>query len=263
MVSVIIPSHGRVNYLKEALTTIYNQKKIYDFELEVFVIDDGSKPSLSSQLKKDFKKVNFVVNKGPRHGPGASRNIGLRLAKGDYIAFLDSDDQWKDKFLTISINTLKKSNSIGVVSLSRPYFYGNFPVIQKLKLLLLNLVKSSFILLFYYFNKGKMLKNAFYLMQISHVLFTNKIKKLKFNEISVAAEDWEFMVNASKIGSFSINSRQLVNFRYEIGSNTFSEIVRLGKNEAYYSLLNNLDKEHGTGLMNILFKIYIKYFLVR
>ena len=78
--------------------------------LEVIIIYDDTNYSDLQYLKKLFKNDNRVkihVNE-KNLGAGLSRNIGLKLAAGDYIAFLDADDFWKKDKLEIQINFMKK-----------------------------------------------------------------------------------------------------------------------------------------------------------
>ncbi len=262
-VSVIVPAKNRIKYTRQALESIFDQKLHANHILEVILVDDRSDPPLDKLLKKEFNKVIYYRNVG-RKGPGSSRNVGIKKATGDFIAFLDNDDQWKSNFLQTSLSDLSDSDSAATVCLTQPYFYGDFPIIQKTKLILLNIIRMTFLSLFWVFNKKQLPKSGFYLCQISHMVFNMKyVKKLKFNETAAAAEDWEYNVSATSKKSIRIIPKRLVNFRYEMGSNTFTPIVREKKEKAYYELLNKLPKSHSRGILNFLFRQYIKYFLVK
>jgi teichuronic acid biosynthesis glycosyltransferase TuaG len=92
LVSVIVPTHRRLQYLKETAETIRAQSYT---ELEVLIVADGH----------DQDVANFVSSlQDPRieylaclHGgrPAIPRNLGIRHAKGKYIAFCDDDDLWR------------------------------------------------------------------------------------------------------------------------------------------------------------------------
>jgi glycosyltransferase involved in cell wall biosynthesis len=87
--SVIIPTFNRAAMLREALESVERQE-FRDFE--IIVVDDGSTEDLSP-VKDDFRgRVTFVRQENA--GPGAARNRGARMAVGEYLAFLDSDDVW-------------------------------------------------------------------------------------------------------------------------------------------------------------------------
>jgi glycosyltransferase involved in cell wall biosynthesis len=89
LVSVIIPNYNYANFLGDAIQSVLNQT--YK-NFEIFVVDnESSDNSVSVALK--FENQITVVRK-PHGGVSSARNLGLSLAKGSYICFLDSDDTW-------------------------------------------------------------------------------------------------------------------------------------------------------------------------
>lgn len=93
LVSVIIPVYNRENVILNALNSVLNQT--YD-NLEVIVIDDGSDDRTEEYIAGIEDSRVYYIKNGIRSGPGAARNKGVRLAKGEYIAFQDSDDEWRE-----------------------------------------------------------------------------------------------------------------------------------------------------------------------
>ena len=88
LVSVIIPTFNRARFLKEALESVLAQ----DYQpLEIIVVDDGSKDE-TPHLVCHFPVI--YVRRGKTLGVSAARNSGLRRARGELIALLDSDDLW-------------------------------------------------------------------------------------------------------------------------------------------------------------------------
>jgi len=89
-VSVIVPVYNLENYLKKSLDSLASQTLK---ELEVIIVDDGSKdssPKILDSYEKKYK--NFKVVHKKNGGVSAARNDGLDLATGEYVAFLDGDD---------------------------------------------------------------------------------------------------------------------------------------------------------------------------
>jgi len=88
LVSVIIPTFNRASFLGEALDSVFSQTYR---PLEVIVVDEASEDE-TPRLVSRYPVI--YVRKGRREGPAAARNRGLGLARGELIAFLDSDDLW-------------------------------------------------------------------------------------------------------------------------------------------------------------------------
>lgn len=88
-ISVVIPAYNSAAYLKEALDSVVSQT--YPV-FEVIVIDDGSTDSAKDIVKKYGSTIRYIYQ--DNQGPAAARNRGIKESKGDFTAFLDSDDLW-------------------------------------------------------------------------------------------------------------------------------------------------------------------------
>ena len=105
-VSIIIPFYSNINLLKKSIKSILSQSfKKY----EIIIIHDNPKTRLCNFLDtiKDIKNLRIIYNK-KNLGAGLSRNKGIKISKGKYIAFLDSDDTWTNKKLWNQINLMEK-----------------------------------------------------------------------------------------------------------------------------------------------------------
>ncbi|QCX53880.1 glycosyltransferase family 2 protein [Elizabethkingia sp. JS20170427COW] len=95
MISVIIPAYNVEKTIEKALTSILRQE--YDTEFEIIIINDGSTDN-TEKVVHDFIAKNpeatFIFLQQENKGVSATRNAGLKIAKGEYIALLDADDEW-------------------------------------------------------------------------------------------------------------------------------------------------------------------------
>lgn len=93
-ITVVIPTYNRYTLLKRAIASVYNQTLP---PYEVIVIDDGSSDA-TSQIHKDFPNIRYFYQNNS--GVSSARNYGVKKASSEWIAFLDSDDEWEsDKLL--------------------------------------------------------------------------------------------------------------------------------------------------------------------
>lgn len=94
LISIIMPAYNAEKYIGQAIESVINQTYT---NWELIVLDDGSKDCTKSivleKVKKD-KKIRLLEN-NRNMGVSATRNRGVQKAKGDWIAFLDSDDVWE------------------------------------------------------------------------------------------------------------------------------------------------------------------------
>lgn len=103
LVSVIIPTFNRSELVVKAIDSVLNQT--YP-NIEVIVIDDCSTDNTISVLEKYGNKIRYHRNDVNSY-VGFTRNYGVSLAKGEYIAFLDSDDCWLHNKLEVQISWMK------------------------------------------------------------------------------------------------------------------------------------------------------------
>lgn len=90
MVSVVLPTYDRAAFLREAVETVLNQT--YS-NIELIIVDDGSTEDQEKFLR-GWTHSYRLIRQNKNGGVSSARNRGIMEAKGDYIAFLDSDDLW-------------------------------------------------------------------------------------------------------------------------------------------------------------------------
>ena len=113
LISIIIPTYNRGEFIKETIITALNQT--YN-NFEILVIDDGSTDDteqVTNSIKDDRLKYFWQEHRGR---PAPARNKGIQLAKGEYIAFLDSDDIWLPRKLEKQLKTFAQYPELLVVS---------------------------------------------------------------------------------------------------------------------------------------------------
>lgn len=115
-VSVVLPTYGRAEQLSRAISSVSRQT--YD-NIELIVVDDGSPEPISETITDDetapIDTVIFIRHRENR-GANVARNSGIRAATGQYIAFLDDDDEWEETKVSKQVREfLSAGPDVGVV----------------------------------------------------------------------------------------------------------------------------------------------------
>lgn len=109
LVSVIIPVYNVAPYIREALDSVVNQTYR---NLEIIIVDDGSTDgsgAICDEYKTDPRVKVIHQENG---GPSLARNVGLDLATGDFITFLDSDDAYHLDFIRLMLGAIEKADIV-------------------------------------------------------------------------------------------------------------------------------------------------------
>ena len=109
-VSVVIPAYNSSAIIKEAIESVLAQS--YK-DIEVIVVDDGSTDDTESTVRSFGDRVLYL--KQENQGAGAARNSGIQKSRGEYVAFLDSDDLWSPEKLAEQIPLLERDPELGLV----------------------------------------------------------------------------------------------------------------------------------------------------
>ncbi len=109
LVSVIIPAYNSEKYIKEAVGSVGRQT--YK-NVEIIVVDDGSIDGTANVVKECSNVRYFYKDNG---GISSARNMGVRESKGDYIAFLDSDDLWTPIKIESQMKTFAERSELDIV----------------------------------------------------------------------------------------------------------------------------------------------------
>ncbi len=104
-ISVIIPTFNRRDLVKVAIQSVLNQSIS---ALEIIVIDDGSNDGTDKIIKSQFSGIKYFWQENS--GISNARNLGIKKSKGNWIAFLDSDDEWLPKKLEMQIKIIQENS---------------------------------------------------------------------------------------------------------------------------------------------------------
>ncbi len=111
LVTAIITTHNRLSLLKRAIDSVLQQT--YS-NIELIVVDDASTDGTSEYcLNKSFNYI--YIPKSESRGGNYARNIGIKAAKGEYIAFLDDDDYWLPSKIEKQVSLLNSIEIVGLV----------------------------------------------------------------------------------------------------------------------------------------------------
>jgi len=211
MISIIIPIYNTEHYLRRCLDSVCEQS--YK-NLEIILVNDGSSDN-SLQICEEYKRKDSrieILNK-KNEGASAARNSGIDIAKGEYIAFVDSDDWLEQNLYKKAIGIIEKENA-KVVAFG---FFKDFEGCKPSIFLPGNSVGNSL-------EAVRAAMNS----KISAIPW-NKLyhktifEKIRFNENLKCANDWNlFPLIAEKAEKFAVLNEPLYHFCHEKKQNTLS-----------------------------------------
>ena len=120
-ISIIIPVYNAEKYINECIDSILKNSNESLYQIEIIIINDGSTDHTLEKLEK-YKKNNFIHTYTTKNqGVSAARNYGIKLAKGEWITFIDADDKVTEGFIDLSINELNKNTLLKTTILTDNY----------------------------------------------------------------------------------------------------------------------------------------------
>jgi len=207
LVSVVIPTYNRADYIAETIESVLGQT--YE-NIEIIVIDDGSTDSTRELVERFTPRVRYVWQENSERG--ASRNHGLRLAGGEFIAFLDSDDLWLPDKAAEGVDFLTAHPAVGLIGTDAMQIDGE----GKENRILRARGYSGQV-------TEKLLQNNFIIMP-THLARTSAVKKVggfrEERQLS-GSEDWELWVRLSLVADIVYLPRVTAKYRVHT-ANTMS-----------------------------------------
>lgn len=234
-VSIVIPCYNQGGTLREALASVEQVRN--ENVIDVIIVDNGSSEAETTKILDELVKTGHCVVSQPHRGLGAARNAGIRLAKGEFILPLDSDDRLRDVYLNEGVSLLRRNASVGVIYSDAEYFGERSGRWQRPEFDLLSLIQGNFI--------------------DACALFRKKLWEEvgEYDERMpwMGWEDWDFWLRAAYYGASFVHLPG-VGFDYRVRSNSLrlkahehaSDLVNyiFGKPEmACYRLVREMDEQ--------------------
>lgn len=261
-VSVVIPTYNRADYVNCAIDSVLNQT--YS-NVEVIVVDDGSTDQTKKILQPYMSNIRYLYQ--DNSGVSAARNTGIKIANGEWVAFLDSDDLWLPEKLNRQMKIIATSKSkLGCVicnmqfdpqkgrksnSFENACFTPKAP--QGACLNMVSILLTRFIL----FNQGAIVNKT----------LLDKIGG--YNEQLKILEDYDIALRLSFICNFGYEATPLVIYRRDTKNSLSFDVDKQIEKKQVLRILENLlvflnNKDlPAPKLINILIafkKIELKYF---
>lgn len=201
LISIVIPAYNSEKYIAEAIESAMSQVAI---EFEIIVINDGSTDT-TMNVVSNYKQHIRIINQD-NSGPAAARNNGVSNAKGQYIAFLDSDDLWLPEKLMVQF---RKINDGYPIVYSNRFNIGEIRDLPK--------IQSEII----EFPEGKIwnkLLNGNMITTSSVIIKKDIFEEFNgFREELPYCEDWDLWLRCAEKYDIGFNKEPLVKYRIHDG----------------------------------------------
>ncbi len=190
-VSVVIPTRNRADLLEKAIASALRQ----DFEnLEVIVVVDGEDPLTRNALGRCDDERLQVIELPVSIGGAEARNVGVRAARGTWVAFLDDDDEWLPHKLSLQMATARQSSAAWPVVSSRLIVRAlNYEVVRPLRSYKVHKPVSEYLFCRRSFKDGP------YAMQTSTMLAPRELMlAVPFCSGLKRHQDWDWVLRAEQ-----------------------------------------------------------------
>ena len=229
-ISVVIPTHNSEKYIPETLHSVFLQT--YD-NFEIIVSDSGSTDKTRDVVKKIFhqnKLIKAQLLENIDMGPGRNRNMGILSAKGDWIAFLDSDDFWyRDKLIKV-VESINIDPSVDL------WCHSEVMMVQNKQILLEHYKKfNPNINPFLSMYRGSSLSTSAVTVKRELLI---KVGLFDIDETFAHAEDWELWLRLAKVAKIGYIKDALGVFAVREGSLTSHSM------KVFKALMRIVQKHH-------------------
>lgn len=237
MITVVIPTHNRSKILGRAIDSVLNQT--YQ-QFEIIIVSDGSTDNTEEVVRKYQNNYDniFYISVYPNKGANNARNEGIEAAKGDFIAFLDDDDEWLPTKLENQLNVFKSNEKIGLVYTGINVIYVKENVQYTASAGLQGDLSKT------------ILKNNAIGSTSSVMVKKSVLNKSGFFDVNMpAAQDYDLWIRICQLSQVGFASEPGVNYYNNIGEKQISgsvlkhiEAAQMRRNK-YAHLFNTLSKD--------------------
>lgn len=206
LVSVVIPTKDRYSQLSRAVESVMNQS--YE-NTEIIIIDDGSTDKtedLIAEMKRNSKFPILYRKNSTSLGGAVSRNRGSEIASGEYIAFLDSDDEWKADHLKEALFFLKNKPFNGCFS--------DYSIVngEETTLVYENKIEEKQSMIDLFFSRKIDPRTSTFVFE------KKKFDAVKFDEQQKKHQDWDLMLRFSKKFKMGLTEKNNVVIHHDAGN---------------------------------------------
>lgn len=212
MISVIIPTYKRANKIEAAICSALNQT--YK-DVEIIVVSDGTDTATDRVMEKfkknpNIKYISYEKNKGGNY----ARNIGIKNAKGELIAFLDDDDSWIPEKLEKQVSKFNDDSKVGLVYTGHSQVYLGTNI---------NLVYKPSI----YGDLSKKIFEKNYIGSTSSVVVKKNIleKAGLFDESLPAMQDYDLWIRVAQITQIGVITEPLLIYKNDLKEKQISSNI--------------------------------------
>lgn len=213
-VSIVVPIYNTEKYLNKCLDSIINQTHQ---NLEIILIDDGSTDNSSKIIDSYAQKDSRIKTIHQKNvGQSATRNVGIKKATGEYISFIDGDDEIKATFIEELLSAFSQSTSLSVCGIHYKRLKtktANDVYINSLRPRRKNESKKTYILYLLAID-GRLYSS------VNKLYKTSVVKQLQFDESLNFAEDTKFVLNYLKKATGEISFVLKPLYIYNYGTET-------------------------------------------
>lgn len=211
LVSVVIPAFNAGPYIAETLESVLGQTYPHR---EIIVVDDGSTDDTEGRIEPYLRQVRYL--RQPNAGEGKARNLGLRAATGDYIAFLDADDLWLPETLEVQLQVAARHPESSMIVCDGVGLEDGSVVTERLLVgpLAVRLDQEPTGELTGYFYLDLVSRNAITCPAQTLIPRTVVERVGAMMEDRLAGSDWDYSLRVARDGPITLHRHSLVRYRY-------------------------------------------------